>query len=114
MTEKDPKLNLVKGKVAAIVEDGSKNPIVTVENAVTSIKTDEQFDMVVLATGMQPSMAGAQVPAGAPMDEEGFVVGGDEQGIIAAGCAKQPLDVMKTAQSGTSAAMKAIQTVVGR
>lgn len=114
LTEADPKLNLVKGKVATIVEDGSKNPIVTVENAVTGIKSDEQFDMVVLATGMQPSVAGEQVPAGAPMDEEGFVVGGDEQGFIAAGCAKQPLDVMKTAQSGTSAAMKAIQTVVGR
>ncbi len=114
MTEQNPKLSLVKGKVAAIAEDAAKNPIVTVENAITGIKSDEQFDMVVLATGMQPSMAGAQVPAGAPMDEEGFVVGGDEQGIIAAGCAKQPLDVMKTAQSGTSAAMKAIQTVVGR
>ena len=34
--------------------------------------------------------------------------------IFAAGCAKQPLDVMKTAQSATGAAMKAIQTVRGR
>jgi quinone-modifying oxidoreductase subunit QmoA len=97
--------------VAAIVEDADGSPVVTVENALTGIKTDEKFDMVVLATGMQPTCAGLQVPAGA-IDADGFVI--DGEGIIAAGCAKQPLDVMKTAQSGTAAAMKAIQTVVGR
>jgi quinone-modifying oxidoreductase subunit QmoA len=111
VTERDDKLNLVKGKVAAIVEDAAGNPVVTVENAITGIKSDEKFDMVVLATGMQPSIAGLQVPAGS-VDADGFVIDGD--GIIAAGCAKQPLDVMKTAQSGTAAAMKAIKTVVGR
>jgi quinone-modifying oxidoreductase subunit QmoA len=111
VTETDNKLSLVKGKVAAIVEDAAGNPVVTVENAITGIKTDEKFDMVVLATGMQPSIAGLQVPAGS-VDADGFVIDGD--GIIAAGCAKQPLDVMKTAQSGTAAAMKAIKTVVGR
>ena len=110
-TEADDKLNLVKGKVANIVEDANGNPIVTVENALTGIKTEEKFDMVVLATGMQPSTAGLQVPAGS-VDADGFVIDGD--GIIAAGCAKQPLDVMKSAQSGTAAAMKAIKTVVGR
>ena len=111
ITEQDDKLNLVKGKVAGIVEDAQGNPIVTVENALTGIKTDEKFDLVVLATGMEPSTAGLQAAAGTA-DEDGFVI--DGEGIIAAGCAKQPLDVMKTAQSGTAAAMKAIQTVVGR
>lgn len=111
MTEADDKLNLVKGKVAAIAQDAAGNPVVTVENAITGIKTEEKFDMVVLATGMQPSIAGLKVPAGA-VDADGFVIDGD--GIIAAGCAKQPFDVMKTAQSGTAAAMRAIKTVVGR
>ncbi|ADU64025.1 MULTISPECIES: CoB--CoM heterodisulfide reductase iron-sulfur subunit A family protein [Pseudodesulfovibrio] len=111
MTEADDKLTLVKGKVAAIVQDAAGNPVVTVENAITGIKTEEKFDMVVLATGMQPSIAGLRVPAGA-VDADGFVIDGD--GIIAAGCAKQPFDVMKTAQSGTAAAMRAIKTVVGR
>lgn len=114
MTCDDPKLSLVKGKVANICEDTGKNPVVTVEDAVSGIKSDEKFDMVVLATGMQPSTAGQQIQIGAQVDEEGFVVGGDDKGFVAAGCAKQPLDVMKSAQSGTSAALKAIQTVVGR
>ncbi len=64
ITEQDDKLNLVKGKVAAIVEDATGNPIVTVENAITGIKSDEKFDMVVLATGMQPSLDGIPAPAG--------------------------------------------------
>jgi len=110
-TEADDKLNLVKGKVANIVEDANGNPIVTVENALTGIKSEEKFDMVVLATGMEPSVAGLPSSAG-NVDADGFVI--DGEGIIAAGCAKQPLDVMKSAQSGTAAAMKAIQTVVGR
>ncbi|WP_269459698.1 CoB--CoM heterodisulfide reductase iron-sulfur subunit A family protein [Pseudodesulfovibrio profundus] len=111
ITEADDKLSLVKGKVAGIVEDADGSPVVTVEDALTSIKREDKFDMVVLATGMEPSIAGLQAPAGT-IDADGFVI--DGEGIFAAGCAKQPLDVMKTAQSGTAAAMKAIQSVVGR
>ena len=111
ITEADDKLSLVKGKVAGIVEDTDGSPVVTVEDALTSIKREDKFDMVVLATGMEPSIAGLQAPAGTT-DADGFVI--DGEGIFAAGCAKQPLDVMKTAQSGTAAAMKAIQSVVGR
>lgn len=108
--QKDDKLNLVKGKVAAVEKAGSKVQV-TVENAETGIKSDEEFDLVVLATGMQPSVAGIKLPVNVPVDEEGFIVGGEDQGIFAAGCAKMPLDVMKSAQSATCAALKAIQTV---
>jgi len=108
--EKDDKLNLVKGKVAAVAKAGSK-VMVTVENAETGIKIDEEYDMVVLATGMQPSLAGTELPVDVPVDAEGFIVGGEEQGIFATGCAKMPLDVMKSAQSATGVALKAIQKV---
>jgi len=111
----DDKINAVKGKVAEVIEEsGSGNVLVTVEDAETGIKAQNEHDLVVLATGMQPSLAGTPVPSGVQIDDQGFIVGGEEQGIFAAGCAKQPLDVMKTAQSGTAAALKAIQTVIGR
>ncbi|MBP9944750.1 MAG: CoB--CoM heterodisulfide reductase iron-sulfur subunit A family protein, partial [Desulfomicrobium sp.] len=111
----DEKINAVKGKVAAVVQDKAGDDVwVTVEDAVTCAKSVERFDLVVLATGMQPSLAGASLPIDVPVDAEGFIVGGEEKGIFAAGCAKQPLDVMKSAQSATGAAMKAIQTVRGR
>lgn len=110
----DPLVKAVKGKVAEVQQLGDK-VLVTAEDATTGIKAQDAFDLVVLATGMQPSIAnGGALPFELPKDEEGFVIGGAEQGIFAAGCAKLPLDVMKSAQSATGAAMKAIQTVLGR
>ena len=110
----DDKMFLVKGKVAGIEEGSGGSIVVEVEDAVKGSKKKVTHDLVVLATGMQPSLAGCKLPIDVPLDEDGFVIGGEEKGIFAAGCAKKPLDVMKSAQSGTSAAMKAIQTVRGR
>jgi quinone-modifying oxidoreductase subunit QmoA len=111
---KDPGVTAIKGKVAEVVQGENGNILVTVEDAVAGIKQQIEYDMVVLATGMQPSIKGVNLPFDVPVDEEGFIVGGEDKGIFAAGCAKKPLDVMKSAQSGTGAAMKAIETVRGR
>jgi quinone-modifying oxidoreductase, subunit QmoA len=110
----DPDLSLVKGKVAQLSQTASGTVLATVENTETGLKNVEEFDLVVLATGMQPSVAGEKLPLAATVDEDGFFIGGTESGIVAAGCAKQPLDVMRSAQSATGAALKAIQKVVGR
>lgn len=111
----DEKINFVKGKVAAIEGDpATGDVIVTVENAVDAVKTRNRHDLVVLATGMQPSVVGQALPAGIAADAEGFVQGDLDKGIIACGCAKKPLDVMRSAQTATGAALKAIQTVLGR
>lgn len=123
----DPKIKFVKGKVAGIEEDSQNNDIILeVEDAVKGEKWKLRHDLVVLATGMQPSLSadscaskcGGQLPAELTslleLDEDGFVVGGEDKGIFVAGCASKPLDVMRSAQSGTSAALKAVQTVRGR
>ena len=83
------------------------------EDILGGVKLEEHYDLVVLATGMQPSVSGEQLPMQVPQDEEGFIVGGAEKGIFPAGCAKNPLDVMTSAESATGAAMQAIQTMVG-
>jgi len=111
----DEKVSTVKGKVAAVEEDIRTGGVwVTAEDAISGHKLQDCFDLVVLATGMQPSLAGQPLPMHVTQDEEGFVIDGDRKGIFAAGCAVEPLDVMKSAQSATGAAMKAIQTVRGR
>lgn len=111
----DDKVTLVKGKVAGVEADAATGDVILeVEDAVKGTKRKIRHDLVVLATGMQPSLAGAENPFGVKVDADGFIVDGEDKGIFAAGCAKQPLDVMRSAQSGTSAAMKAIQTVRGR
>jgi len=103
----------IKGKVAEVHEDGG-TVWLTVEDAIAGNKSVEGFDLVVLATGMQPSVVGQPLPMDLPQSDEGFLVSDEEKGIFVAGCAARPLDVMKSAQSGTAAAMKAIQTVRGR
>ncbi|UCD23359.1 MAG: CoB--CoM heterodisulfide reductase iron-sulfur subunit A family protein, partial [Gemmatimonadota bacterium] len=49
----DKNMSFVKGKVAAISEDGdSKDLIIEVEDTIAGEKSDRRFDMVVLATGV--------------------------------------------------------------
>ena len=110
-----PNVTLVKGKVAEITSDAATGDVlVGVEDAVKGVKRTIRHDLVVLATGMQPSLLGENTPFANLLDEDGFVVKGGDAGIFAAGCSKQPLDVTRSAQSGTSAALQAIQTVRGR
>lgn len=111
----DEKIKAIKGKVAKVEEDITTGGVwVTAEDTISGNKITELYDMVVLATGMQPSLAGEKLPFNVEMDADGFVYDSKEKGIFVAGCAAEPLDVMKSAQSGTAAAMKAIQTVRGR
>jgi quinone-modifying oxidoreductase subunit QmoA len=111
----DEKVRLVKGKVAGLTVDAlSGDVLLEVEDAVKGEKRTHRHDLVVLATGMQPSLADDDNPFGVTVDADGFVVDGEEKGIFAAGCASRPLDVMGSARSGAGAALQAIQTVRGR
>lgn len=110
----DKNVSFVKGKVAKIEEDPDTNDlIVTVEDTLSGRKIHERFEMVVLATGMEPSTAqsGARVPGSAEYDENNFVISGD---ILSTGCVKKPSDVMLSNQSATGTALKAIQILVRR
>ena len=111
----DENIRAIKGKVAEVEEDIASGSVwITAEDALSGRKLRNCYDMVVLATGMQPNLAQDTLPLQLSADEEGFVFDSDGAGIYTAGCAAEPLDVMKSAQSGTAAAMKAIQTVRGR
>jgi len=114
-TLEDENIRAIKGKVAEVEEDVATGGVwITAEDAIAGYKLRNYYDMVVLATGMQPTLAKETLPLNLSVDEEGFVSESDRSGIIPAGCAAEPLDVMKSAQSGTAAAMKAIETVRGR
>lgn len=89
-----------RARLADVAQAADDNVTVTVEDAIRGEKLHLDYDMVVLATGMQPSLATDSLPLPLPLDEDGFVMGGEEAGIFAAGCARMPLDVMRTAQSG--------------
>jgi len=107
--QSEARINFIKGKVAKIEEDpDTKDLIVTAEDTISGKRVKERVNMVVLAMGMQPSMAGISIP-GVSIDEYGFVR--ETEGIIPVGCAKKPLDVMTSNETATGAVIKALQYV---
>ncbi|MBC2714843.1 MAG: CoB--CoM heterodisulfide reductase iron-sulfur subunit A family protein [Desulfobacteraceae bacterium] len=115
--KEDENVFFIKGKVAEVEQAADNNQITVVaENAVTGEKVRETVDMVVLATGMQPTAADAKLPAAdLKYTEDGFIINDFEQGgMFAAGCANKPADVVSSNQNATGMALKAIQTLVRR
>jgi quinone-modifying oxidoreductase subunit QmoA len=114
--KEDANLILIKGKVAEVNEDPeTRNITVVAENAVTGEKIHQTVDLVVLATGMQPTAANIKLPADLKVTADGFIVNDYEKGgMFAAGCAAKPVDVVSANQHGTGMALKAIQTLVNR
>ena len=110
----DPNISFIKGKVAKITEDpATKNPLVEAEEAIPGEKLHQQFELVVLATGIVPSVVDSPIPgADLVCDNDGFITDSSNGGgIFAAGCVKRPLDVSRSVKDATAAVMKAVQTV---
>lgn len=110
----DKNIVFIKGKVAEVSEDPeTRNITVCAENAVTGAKIKQTVDMVVLATGMQPTAALTKLPAELTYNADGFIINDFEKGgMFAAGCANKPADVVSSNQNATGMALKAIQTLV--
>jgi len=107
-------VNLVKGKVGEILEDPATNNLTLLaEDQEAQALVNEQFDLVVLASGMHPATATEKIPADMSYDVDGFVVYSPQTpGIYATGCSKKPMDVASSAQDATATALKAIQSTV--
>ncbi|HXZ49135.1 MAG TPA: FAD-dependent oxidoreductase [Usitatibacter sp.] len=108
----DPQVAFVKSKVARIAEDPATGDLV-----LHGVDTEgyrryaATHDLVVLAIGMEPEARSMKLPADVVVDSSGFLEGSADGGHIAAGCAAGPLDVNRSAQNGTAAALRAIQVV---
>jgi heterodisulfide reductase subunit A-like polyferredoxin len=102
----DKNVTFTKGKVAKIEELPSRNLIVQVEDTASGIKLKKEFDMVILATGMQSSTVSNKIE-GLKYDNFGFVIEDDIFNV--AGVAKKPADVSSSNQDATAAVLGAIQ-----
>jgi quinone-modifying oxidoreductase subunit QmoA len=102
--------------VAEVSEDkATGNITVVAENAVTGEKIQQAVEMVVLATGMQPTAAVNKLPGAVKTTADGFILNDYAAGgMFAAGCANKPADVVSSNQNATGMALKAIQTLVRR
>lgn len=106
-----PNVSLIKGKVAKITGEAGDALKLEVEDVAQGKKITQVVDMVVLATGLVPSIADKRLPGDIAYDDYGFIQP-SESGIVGAGCAKRPVDVYHSAMDATGAALKAIQSVV--
>ena len=114
---RDAKVNFIKSKPGHITLGEDGRPVIHGERTIGDRQIyDETYDLVVLATGMQPSLpAKAGFEAEPARDEYGFVINEDngDSAQFAAGVAAGPFDVALSTQTATAAALKAIQAVRG-
>ncbi|MEN8149546.1 MAG: heterodisulfide reductase subunit A, partial [Planctomycetota bacterium] len=106
----DENVRFVKGKAAKITGDaGTGNLTVEVEDTIEGRNLTEEFDLVVLATGIVPN---GGVPLEISRDAYGFAERETGvPGVFAVGCAVRPGDVSRATKEATAAALKAIQTL---
>jgi quinone-modifying oxidoreductase subunit QmoA len=106
--QEDEKFFFHRGKVGKITEGADGNVVLEAENTLTGKITRMEVDMAVLATGMVPNTASEPPPLDTARDEFGFLVPASDGGVIGAGVAVRPVDVVTAVQDGTSAALKAV------
>ncbi len=106
-------VDLIKGKVAKIVEDRADGTLVVeAEDTLALEKRRVRVDLVVLASGMASALEDGKPQGSVAFDDDHFVVPDETApGIYAAGCARGPVDVATTVQDATAVAMKAIGAI---
>ncbi len=110
-SKKDEKIHWHRGKVAKVFKQtGNNELIVEAEDTLTGKLKQTAVDLVVLATGMQPSING-NFPDKSIIDENGFIMTDKADTIIGCGVATGPKDVAGCVQEATGAVMKAIHII---
>ena len=109
----DSSVTFTKSKVARIsLNEANGNPICHGVDTEGYHRYANEHDLVVLAVGMEPSVKGVNIPASVVADSSGFIEADPSNGgIFGAGCATNALDVNRSVQSATAAALRAVQVV---
>ena len=115
MVWNDPTVSFFKSKVAKIVEDKDANPVLHGVDTEGYHRYATKHDLVVLAVGMEPETNGITLPDDMLLDSSGFIEGCkgaiEDEGMFGAGAASSPLDVNRSVQSATAAALRAIKVI---
>lgn len=105
-------VNFIKSKVAKIEADKDGNPVLHGVDTEGYNRYANTHDLVVLATGMEPSVNIGDFPVKVVVNEEGFIEHDESNGaIFAAGVAADAYDVNRAVQHATASALRAVQVV---
>ena len=112
MVQKDPTVTFVKSKVARIaLDEATGDPILHGVDTEGYHRYANPHDLVVLAIGMEPESGAVLLPDEIVRDSSGFIEAAGDSGQFGAGAATSPLDVNRSVQSATAAALRAIQVI---
>ncbi len=109
----DGNVYFIKSKVASITGDhATGNVILNGVNTEGYHRYSNPHELCVLAVGMEPSVDRDKFPVEVVVDQNGFIEAAPGNGaVFAAGCSSDALDVNRSVQSATAAALRAIQVV---
>ena len=108
----DEKITFIKSKVANIIRGEDDNPVLKGVDTEGYKRYETPYDLVVLATGMQPSIGQKTFPVDITLNQDGFIEPDESNGtIFAAGSTADAFDVNRSVQHATAAALRAIQAV---
>jgi len=109
--QRDATVTFVKSKVASIDQAENGDPVLHGVDTEGYHRYANPHDLVVLAVGMEPESMGIALPADVITDSSGFIEGSVDGGMLGAGAAASPLDVNRSVQSATGAALRAIKVI---
>jgi quinone-modifying oxidoreductase subunit QmoA len=111
MVQRDTTVSFVKSKVARIAQADNGDPVLHGVDTEGYHRYATPHDLVVLAIGMEPEASGIRLPDDVITDSSGFIEGSADGGMCGAGSASSPLDVNRSVQSATGAALRAIKVI---
>jgi len=115
-------IKFVRSRVAEITENAAHNPILWFENTKERAVHNLEVDLVVLATGCEPSPAARQFSEllAIPLSDFGFYktkavppLDTSREGIFTCGCAQGPMDIPESVAQASSCAARAAQALSG-
>jgi len=110
-----------RSRVAEIIRGENESPVLIYEDTATQKVVKEEFDLVVLATACAPVKNTPDVAGvlGVDLDSYGFFktdpvnpLDTTKDGIFVCGCAHSPMDIPESVAQASSAAARAVQTVI--
>ncbi len=114
-------ISYIKGKVAKILEDDQRNPLIIYEDINTSQVKQLNFDLVILATTMVPKKDAVELAKllGIELNEYNFYKGNyfhpqksSKEGIFLCGACRDPMDIPNSVIDASGAAAKAAEIVM--
>ena len=119
--ENEYAITYIKGKVAKILEDDQKNPLIIYEDINTSHVKQLKFDLVILATSMVPKKDALSLAKilGIEIDDYNFFKANSYQpqksskeGVFLCGTCREPMDIPNSVIDASGAAAKAAEVIM--